>query len=112
MPETNRPLLTSSNPGFAPDRWVHVLFTWEGFNTGRKDAIARLYLDGTLDGTLTGWNQQFTWQTDETARLLLGLHYIGLLDDFACFNRALTAEEVKKVHRMKGGLGSLLRKNP
>ena len=91
---------------------MHVLFTWEGFNTGRKDAIARLYLDGTLDGTLTGWNQQFTWQTDETARLLLGLHYIGLLDDFACFNRALTAEEVKKVHRMKGGLGSLLRKNP
>lgn len=112
VPETKRPLLTSRNPGFAPDRWVHVLFTWEGFNTGRKDAIARLYLDGTLNGTLKGWNQQFTWKADETARLLLGLHYIGLMDDFACFNRALTAEEAKKVHRMKGGLGSLLRKNP
>ena len=112
VPEAKRPLLTSRNPGFAPDKWVHVLFTWEGFNSGKKTAIARLYLNGMLNGTLTGWNQQFTWKSDETARLLLGLNYIGLMDDFACFDRPLTAVEVKKIYGMKEGLSSLFGKNP
>ncbi len=108
VPETERPLLTSKNPGFAPGKWVHVLFTWENFNSGKKDAVAKLYLNGTLNGTLDGWNQQFTWKPTETARLLLGLNYIGLMDDFACFNRTLTAEEVKQIYLMKDGLGALL----
>ena len=41
--------------------------------------------------------------------ILLGLHYIGLLDEFSCFNRALSPEEVKTVYEMKGGLASLLK---
>lgn len=110
VPESKRPLLTSKDPNFSADKWTHVLFTWEGFNTGKKEAIAKLYLDGKLNGTLTGWNQQFTWASTETSRLLLGLHYVGLLDEFSCFNRALSAEEVKRVHGFKSGLGALLPK--
>ena len=109
VPESQRPLLTARNPGFAPDKWVHVLFTWEKFNSGRKDAVAKLYLDGKLNGTLTGWNQKFSWKENETARLLLGLNYVGLMDEFACFNRALTAEEARVVHAMEGGLAPLLK---
>jgi len=108
VPESKRPLLTARNPSFDPDTWVHVLFTWEKFNSGRKDAIAKLYLNGKLNGTLTGWNQKFSWRANETARLLLGLHYIGLMDEFACFDRALTAEEARAVHALAGGIASLL----
>lgn len=109
VPESKRPLLTAVEPRFGADKWTHVLFTWEGFNTGKKDGVARLYLDGKLNGTLSGWNQQFTWSKDETAKLLLGLHYVGLLDEFSCFDRALNAEEVKRVHGLENGVGGLLK---
>lgn len=113
VPESERPLLTakpnaSSGPLFSKDRWTHIVFTWERFNSGGKDGIAKLYVDGRLNGTLSGWEQQFTWGENETARLLLGLHYVGLLDEFSCFNRALDADEVKRIHQMERGVGSLL----
>ena len=107
VPEAQRPLLTSRDPKFGADKWTHVLFTWEGFNTGKKEAVTKLYLDGELNGTLTGWNQQFTWTEAETSRLLLGLHYVGFLDEFACFNRALSAEEVVRVFESKSGIAKL-----
>ena len=109
VPESKRPLLTSTDPKFGADKWTHILFTWEDFNTGRKDAVAKLYLDGALNGTLTGWNQMFTWAHDESPRLLLGLHYVGLLDEFSCFSRALSAEEVKRVNFLANGVSSLLK---
>ena len=31
-------------------KWTHVLFTFERFNTGRADGVARLYLDGQPHG--------------------------------------------------------------
>lgn len=108
VPESKRPLLQAKNPRFGKDRWTHVLFTWEGFNTGKKDATAKLFIDGELNGTLTGWDQQFTWTEGETPRLLLGLHYVGFLDEFSCFDRALGAEEVRRLYKLEGGVGSLL----
>lgn len=108
VPEEKRPLLTAKDPKFGTDKWTHVVFTWHGFNTGSKEAEAKLYLDGKLNGTLGGWNQQFTWKEEETARLLLGLHYVGLLDEFSVFNRALTSTEVARLFSMDEGLASLL----
>lgn len=110
VPESKRPLLTAKDPKFNNERWTHILFTWEGFNTGKKDGVAKLYLDGELNGTLTNWNQQFTWTDKEISRLLLGLHYVGLLDEFSCFNRALTAAEVKEVFELPKGITGLLPK--
>ena len=109
VPESERPLLTAKDPGFGKDKWTHIVFTWEGFNNGSKEATAKLYIDGKLNGTLTGWNQQFTWDDSETSRLLLGLLYVGLLDEFSCFDRALTPDEVKSIYEREGGVGALLK---
>ncbi len=108
IPEEKRPLLTARKPSFGKDRWTHVVFTWEGFNNGGKEGRARLYLDGKLNGTLTGWNQQFTWKDNETARLLLGLNYVGLLDEFSCFGRALTGVEIMELYQLTEGVTPLL----
>ena len=108
VPESKRPLLTAKKPGFSKDRWTHIVFTWEGFNSGSKKATAKLYIDGKHNGTLSGWDQQFTWSDSETSRLLLGLLYVGWLDEFSCFDRALTPDEVKSIHGREGGVGALL----
>ena len=40
---------------------------------------------------------------------MLGLSYIGLYDDLAVFDRALTEEEVAWIYRLDGGIRSLAR---
>lgn len=99
VPEAQRPLAVVENPPFGRDRWTHVAFTWEKFNTGEKDGVARFYLDGQLQGSITGWEQTFTWKKEEESRLYLGLNYIGLLDELSCYNRALTGKEIATLYQ-------------
>ncbi|MGH8636919.1 MAG: LamG-like jellyroll fold domain-containing protein [Burkholderiales bacterium] len=108
IPTSERPLVAVDKPPFARGKWTHVLFTFERFNTGAADGIVRLYLDGAPAGTLSPRLQTFTWDPQETA-IALGLNYIGLLDDLSIFSRALSAEEVRALHALPGGVSPLLR---
>jgi hypothetical protein len=106
IPPAERPLLTVDQPPFAKGKWTHVAFTWESFNTGWPDGVARLYLDGQPQGALSGRQQTFTWDPSQSA-VTLGLNYIGLLDELAMFNRALTAADVATLYRLEGGVAAL-----
>ena len=98
IPARERPLVTVEDPPFAGTRWTHVVFTFERFNSGKPDGTATLYLDGERRGSLAPRTQTFTWDPDRTA-IALGLGYIGLLDELSIFNRALSADEVRALHR-------------
>ena len=54
----------------------------------------RLYLDGEPRGDLSGRQQTFTWDLQQTL-IALGLNYVGLIDEIATFDRVLTAAEVR-----------------
>ena len=105
IPAAERPLVTVESPPFAKGKWTHVVYTWDSFNTGRTDGIARLYLDGMPRGTLSPRQQTFTWDPAET-KIALGLNYIGLFDELAVFNRALTEPEVASLFRLERGIAS------
>jgi hypothetical protein len=106
IPPHERPLVPVDKPPFARGKWTHVAFTFERFNTGKPDGVARLYLDGTLGGTLTPRQQTFTWDPDNTV-MALGLGYIGMLDELSVFNRLLTDREVQAVYALEKGVGAL-----
>ena len=106
IPSAERPLLTVDRPPFAKGKWTHVVFTWESFNTGRPDGVARLFVDGQPHGALTGRQQTFTWDPARSA-ITLGLNYIGLLDELALFHRALTGAEVETLYQLERGVASL-----
>ncbi|MCH2591650.1 MAG: LamG domain-containing protein [Pedosphaera sp.] len=108
IPEPERPLVPAKSTPFSRDKWTHVAFTWDRFNTGKKDGVATLYLNGKNEGSITGWNQQFSWNGKQH-RIMIGLYYMGLFDDLACFNRALTASEIKRIHDHQAGLATLLK---
>lgn len=101
-----KPLSSAPTTPFARDKWTHVVITFEHFNTGHDDGVARLYLDGEPAATVGPRRQTFTWGTDQAA-LALGLSYIGLWDELAVFNRALSAVEVRELHRLKNGVAEL-----
>ena len=50
VPEPQRPLVPAKSHPFSKDKWTHVAFTWERFNTGKKDGVAMLYLNGKKGG--------------------------------------------------------------
>jgi hypothetical protein len=108
IPFNEKPLLAVEKPPFSRDRWTHVLFTFSNFNTGRKDGAATLYLNAQLQGTIAGREQTFTWDTSK-ALVMLGLSYIGLMDELAIFNRALTDTEIRALYELRDGVRSLRR---
>ena len=105
VPEAERPLVVVKRHPFGKGKWTHVAFTWEGFNTGREEGVAKLYLNGELQGAFKG-KRTYTWNLSRAA-IILGINYIGLFDDLAVFNRALTAGEIRAVGKLDGGVKSL-----
>lgn len=107
IPVTDRPMVQVEKPPFNREKWTHVVFTFSHANTGRKDGIGKLYLDGELRGTFTGFNNTLNWNPEQSA-LNLGLAYVGFLDEISLFDRALTAQEVQMLHHLPDGLNDLL----
>ena len=106
IPPAARPLVTVEKPPFAGNKWTHIVFTFERFNTGQPNGIAHLYLDGKPAGDLTPRQQTFTW--DEKTAINLGASYIGLFDELSIFNRALSAAEVATLYSLPRGVTGLL----
>ncbi len=108
IPEPQRPLVPAKSNPFSNDKWTHVAFTWKNFNTGKKNGVATLYLDGKNEGIITEWNQKFSW-AGKPHRILIGLNYMGLFDELACFNRALSSKEIKRIFDHQKSLNELIK---
>jgi len=95
-PVEKRPMVTVKNPGFTREAWKHVAFSFEGINAAdRQSARCSLYLDGTLQGVIEG-PMRFTWDPSKSA-IMIGIEYIGDMDELMIFNRPLRAEELQAV---------------
>ena len=90
---------------FARGRWTHVVITHQGLG-GAKGGVAKLYLDGVLQGTTPVISEPFGWDLARAA-IRLGVNYVGLFDDLSVFNRELSAQDVKALHQLKDGVKSL-----
>lgn len=106
MSASEKPILAVDQPPFTADRWIHVVFTWENFNTGRNNGTTHLSIDGIEVGSITARTQTFTWDPAET-RILLGVGFEGWLDDLAVFSRALTQTEIRRIRDLPHGIRSL-----
>jgi hypothetical protein len=109
IPAAERPLVTVVKPPFAAGKWTHVAFSFSDFNSGKPNGIATLYLDGKEADALSPRTQTFTWDA-ELAAIMPGLSYIGLMDDLAVFNLALTTEEIAALFALKNGVSDLTKK--
>lgn len=95
----DRPMVVSAQPPFRHDRWTHVAFTWQHFNSERDRGTAKLYLDGKSIGKLEG-AQRFSWDAEQVV-IMLGIYYVGGMDELAIFDRPLNDDEVKQLHEGK-----------
>jgi hypothetical protein len=108
--DPNAPMVRVPKIDWKAGDWHHVVLSWKNFDTGKPDAVSALYIDGKLIGEVKDRAIAMGWDV-EKAGVYVGVNYIGLLDELALFNRALTAEEVKEL-QAKPGLLSALKKAP
>ena len=106
VPAAERPLATVPQPPFEKGRWTHVAFTLSRCNSGAPDGVAELFLDGRPAARLPPRNLMFSWDAERSA-IMLGLGYVGGMDDLAVFDRALTPQEIAAVVRLPNGIASL-----
>lgn len=107
-PDFQKRLLTATDRPFRRGRWTHVAISFSGLNTDH--GLARFYINGQDQGTRP-ITEKFTWEP-EKAKIFLGLNFVGLLDEVALFNRALSPEEVSTLYELPEGLGAILQSKP
>lgn len=95
-----RPMVVVEDPPFSANAWTHVCFTWEDINsTAGKDATAKLYLNGEYQGSIVR-PIKITWKPVDIA-MMLGVNYIGLMDELRAYNYALSAQDVKALNSLR-----------
>jgi len=108
--EAFSPMVWVDKPGFKVGDWHHVALVWGNFDTGKNDASAALYIDGKLMGEIKkNYTISMDWDLDK-AGIYIAVSYIGLMDELALFNRALTPEEIGVLRNQPAVLAGLKRK--
>ncbi|EPR65303.1 LamG-like jellyroll fold domain-containing protein [Cyclobacterium qasimii] len=102
--KTKKRTVTVTQPPFKSGKWTHIVITYSEINTNKSSS--KLYLDGQLKGAVEGVNDPFTWE-EENAKIMLGLSYVGLMDELTVFDKVLDSNEVKFVYEQKNGMKSL-----
>ena len=108
IPDERRPMVKMEQAPFRRDRWTHVAFVLDHINDHAAPPRARLHIDGRQIGVIQGHDLTFGWDP-AAIRLVLGAAYVGSLDDLAVWNRALTADEIARLHALPGGVETLRR---
>ncbi len=106
--DADAPMVRVPKVAFKAGEWHHVVLSWSNFDTGKKDAVATLYIDGKKIGEVKDRAIAMDWDV-EKAGVYTAVGYTGLLDEMALFNRALTADEVTALHKTPGLLSGLKR---
>ncbi len=102
----NKRTVTVDPSPFESNSWTHVVMVFSKVNTNQP--IYKLYLDGVYKGQIKDVNDPFTWEA-ENGKIMLGLGYIGLMDELAIFDKALNQSEIKTVFALKNGIKGLLK---
>ena len=103
-PGFNDRLVVVDQPPFASGVWTHIAIAHEAL--GSADGRATLYLNGVRQGMSDGIAEPFQWDMSNAA-IRLGVNYVGLYDELAIFDRALTDAEIRRLHELKGEVGAL-----
>ena len=98
-------------PGFKLGEWRHLAMVWHNFDTGKNDGRAALYIDGKLAGEIKNKDYPISmdWDLDK-AGIYIAVSYIGLIDEFAVFKRALTEDEIGVLRAQPAVLANLKRR--
>jgi len=108
--EAFSPMVWVDRPNLKAGDWHHVAIVWRNLDTGRKDGRAALHIDGRLMGEIKDRDYPLSmdWDLDK-AGIYVAVNYIGMIDEFALFDRPLAPDEIDALRARPGVLSPLRR---
>ena len=103
----NKRTVTVNPSPFQSKTWTHVAIVFFKVNTKTKSEF-KLYINGEFQGVVKDINDPFTWEA-KNGKIMLGLGYIGLMDELTIFDKPLSSKEVKSVYELKNGIKTLFK---
>ena len=105
------PMVWVDAPGFKVGEWHHIAMNWHNLDTGRNDGRGELYIDGRRRGEIKDKDYPLTmdWDLDKCG-IYVAIAYIGLIDEFALFNRPLSEADIALLRSKPGVLAPLKKK--
>jgi len=103
-PAFNSRLLPATDRPFTRESWTHVAVSFSGLNT--ETGKAEFFINGKSQGSRE-ISEPYTWELAKS-RIFLGLNFVGLMDEVSIYNKALSADEIKALYELPGGLTDLL----
>jgi Concanavalin A-like lectin/glucanases superfamily len=100
------PMVRVKDIGWKSGDWHHVVLTWKNFDNGEANGTSALFIDGKKIGDVSPRALAMDWEI-EKAGIYLGVNFIGLLDEFALFDRPLSGPEITLLHKKPGLLAGL-----
>ena len=88
------------------DEWHHVVATWRNANSGVKNGLAEVYIDGLRRGWMEGYEHKVSWNVEELT-IGLGQRYAGKIDEVLILDAALEASQVEELYGLSGPVGDL-----
>ena len=104
-PNFQKRLVNVSEAPFGHGQWTHVAIVFSGLGTD-AGGQAHLYMNGALKGTSEAIPEPFGWDVAASA-FRIGISYVGLFDELAVFDRALSDEEISVLYGLDEGAASL-----
>lgn len=98
--------ITVKEPPFESGKWTHIVITFSNVNTAKP--TFKLYLNGKFKDVIKDVNDPFTWEA-ENGKIMLGLGYIGMMDELSVFDKTLDSNEVKSIYELKKGIKTLFK---
>ncbi len=96
-PDFIKRLVVVERPPFSKERWTHVAVTWSGLDAGGAGS-ASLFLNGKPISPTGPIREPFEWDPQRLA-IRLGVNYVGLMDEMAVFDRALSEGDITTLYR-------------
>ncbi|MFC4699447.1 LamG domain-containing protein [Glaciecola siphonariae] len=95
FPISERPMVGVKSDIFASHEWTHVALTINDINAN-SPSVAKLYINGELQNSFKrplkiAWNPA-------NLRIVLGLNYVGAIDELAIFDRPLAHNEIAQLY--------------
>ena len=86
------------------DEWHHLVATWHNANSGEKNGLAEVYIDGVRRGWMEGYEHKVTWNIEELT-IGLGQRYAGKIDEVLILDAALETSQVEELYGLPGPVG-------
>ena len=103
----NKRTVTVNPSPFQSETWTHVAMVFSKVNTEKASQFI-LYINGKPQGTIKDINDPFTWEA-KNGKIMLGLGYIGFMDELAIFDKPLDVEAMEEDWRVISWVCTMMR---